>query len=42
MPEAAIRIVPGARVLTIKEIAEVLAALPMAPARTGTRAGVHR
>ena len=42
MPEAAIRIVPGARVLTIKEIAEVLAALPMAAPRTATRTGVHR
>ena len=42
MPEAAIRVVPGARVLTIKEIADALAALPMSPARTGTRAGAHR
>jgi two-component system chemotaxis response regulator CheB len=42
MPEAAIRVVPGARVLTIKEIAEALAALPMSPARAGTRAGAHR
>jgi two-component system chemotaxis response regulator CheB len=42
MPEAAIRVVPGARVLTIKEIADELAALPMSRARTGTRAGAHR
>jgi len=42
MPQAAIRIVPGARVLTIKEIAETLAALPLASARSGQRAQAHR
>ena len=40
MPEAAIRVVPGGRVLSIKEIADTLAALPMSPART--RAQAHR
>jgi two-component system chemotaxis response regulator CheB len=42
MPEAAIRVVPSARVLTIKEIAETLTALAMAPARSDSHARVER
>jgi two-component system chemotaxis response regulator CheB len=42
MPEAAIRVVPGGRVLSIKEIADTLAALPMSPSRIATRAQAHR
>jgi two-component system chemotaxis response regulator CheB len=42
MPTAALRCVPQAREMTIKEIAATLAALPTALASTGTRTRMHQ
>jgi two-component system chemotaxis response regulator CheB len=42
MPKAAIRLVPTARVLTIREIAETLAALPLSSPPSDARVQAHR